>query len=349
MAQHESSVGNPLSVNKPRLQNLATQLDAARGRDMMLVYEFIPNGSLESHLHGRDTETIDWETRKKIAIGSARGLEYLHDSCKPRIIHLDIKPANILLLEDFQPKVLLYISLELRCLAPEYTRGRKATEKADVFAFGVVLLELITGRKPSDFTDNTSEPELLAVLNSEDRNFEALADPRLQNHYNPEEMFRMVSCAASGIHQSSARRPQMSQVAMALEGWPGLDNDPTQNIAPRRCLDLLFEDGSVRGNTRQKKQATNKRKTDLPYPREESAPWPQGQKIAGRIPQLTRASQAYPLSYCPLCRSVENSPSNLFEACSWLRQSERTPHAAPFGSSELSSELLASRSSGRSV
>ncbi|XP_028791914.1 putative proline-rich receptor-like protein kinase PERK6 [Neltuma alba] len=131
---------------------------------MMLVYEFIPNNSLAYQLHRTGTKTIDWETRMKIAIGSAKGLTYLHEGCEPKIIHCDIKSANILLTDDFQTKVADFGLAKLlpdtathvsvgNCmgtfgyLAPECFRGGKMGEKSDVFAFGVVLLELITGQK----------------------------------------------------------------------------------------------------------------------------------------------------------------------------------------------------------
>ncbi|XP_028789073.1 proline-rich receptor-like protein kinase PERK3 [Neltuma alba] len=224
--------------------------DEERGKDMLLAYEFIPNGSLHSHLHGKGTKIIDWETRMKIAIGSAKGFAYLHEGCKPKIMHGDIKPHNILLLDDFQPKIadfglaqllsdsVTHVSMSqaqgtVGYLAPEYFEG-KLSEKSDVYAFGVVLLGMITGRQPCDFRGalvKWATPRLIAALES--RNFEALADPRLQNHYDPEEMFRMVSCAANCVCVSPAARPRMSKVVQALEGAIVLDNHLAEEAASR--------------------------------------------------------------------------------------------------------------------
>ncbi|XP_028771743.1 proline-rich receptor-like protein kinase PERK1 [Neltuma alba] len=233
--------------------------DEAHKEVMMLVYEYIPNNSLDSHLHGAGTETIDWQTRMKIAIGSAKGLTYLHEGCNPKIIHRDIKSANILLLDDFQPKIadfglakplsdtvthqsLQQVAGTVGYLAPECLAGGKISEKSDVFAFGVVLLELITGEKPCrPFADgaivNWARPKLFTALNSKDRNFEALADPRLQNKYNSEEMFRMVSCAANCLRDSANLRPRRSQVVDALEEKIPLDN--REEVSPQGRGELL--------------------------------------------------------------------------------------------------------------
>ncbi|XP_054782052.1 proline-rich receptor-like protein kinase PERK3 [Prosopis cineraria] len=207
-------------------------------RTLMLVYEFVPNKTLDFHLHGNCTTAMDWTTRMKIAIGSAKGLAYLHEDCQPKIIHRDIKAANILLDNNFEPKVadfgLAKFSLDsdtqinstrvvgtIGYLAPEYAASGILTDKSDVFSFGVVLLELITGRKPARKTltdDNMVEWRPLLSEAMENRNFEGIADARLQNNYNFAEMFRIVSCAANCVCSSPCRRPRMSQVVQALVG-----------------------------------------------------------------------------------------------------------------------------------
>ncbi|XP_028791915.1 proline-rich receptor-like protein kinase PERK3 [Neltuma alba] len=230
--------------------------DEARGMDMLLVYEFIPNGSLQSHLHERGPETMDWETRMKIAIGSAKGLAYLHEGCQLTIIHRDIKPHNILLLDDFEPKIagfglarllpetdshvlLSELTGSIGYLAPECASSGRSSEKSDVYAFGVVLLELITGRKAHDKLTGSlvewARPRLPEALNSRGRKLKALADPRLQNNYDREQMFRMVSCADSCIRESDKCRPQMSQVVQTLsDETTGLDNDFAKEAIARR-------------------------------------------------------------------------------------------------------------------
>ncbi|KAK9715339.1 hypothetical protein RND81_06G158500 [Saponaria officinalis] len=206
----------------------------------LLVYEFVSNRSLEFHLHGKGQPTMDWPTRLRIAKGSAKGLAYLHEDCHPKIIHGDVKAANILLNHKFEPKVAdfgrakifsdgdTHVSTRvigtLGYLAPEYAATGKLSDKSDVFSFGVVLLELITGCRPADSarTKNNysfvdwARPLLTRFL--EGSNFEILVDPRLQNKYDPNEMARMIVCAAACVRQSAQRRPRMSQVVRALEG-----------------------------------------------------------------------------------------------------------------------------------
>ncbi|KAM6585806.1 hypothetical protein CsatB_012808 [Cannabis sativa] len=215
------------------------------GIQRMLVYEFVPNGTLEFHLHGKGRPTMSWPTRMKIAIGSARGMAYLHEDCQPKIIHRDIKAANILLDNDFEAKVadfgLAKSSLDTDThvstrvmgtfgyLAPEYASSGKLTDKSDVFSFGVVLLELITGHHPIDkfhnFTNDSmvewARPLLVQAL--ENGNFDGLVDPKLQNDYNPDEMTRMVACASACVRHSARLRPRMSLILRALEGHISLD------------------------------------------------------------------------------------------------------------------------------
>ncbi|XP_062089337.1 proline-rich receptor-like protein kinase PERK1 [Humulus lupulus] len=223
------------------------------GIQRMLVYEFVPNSTLEFHLHGNGRPTMNWPTRMKIAIGSARGMAYLHEDCQPKIIHRDIKAANILLDNDFEAKVadfgLAKSSLDTDThvstrvmgtfgyLAPEYASSGKLTDKSDVFSFGVVLLELITGHHPIDkfhsFTNDSmvewARPLLMQAL--ENGNFDGLVDPKLKNDYNPSEMTRMVACASACVRHSARLRPRMSQILQALEGHISLD-DLNEGIKP---------------------------------------------------------------------------------------------------------------------
>nr|XP_011466697.1 PREDICTED: proline-rich receptor-like protein kinase PERK15 isoform X1 [Fragaria vesca subsp. vesca] len=210
------------------------------GAQRLLVYEFVSNNTLEFHLHGMGRPTMTWPMRMKIALGSAKGLAYLHEDCHPKIIHRDIKAANILIDENFEAKVadfgLAKLALDTDThvstrvmgtfgyLAPEYASSGKLSDKSDVFSFGVVLLELITGHRPIDkthsFTDDSmvewARPLLAQAL--EKGNFDGLVDARLQNDYNSSEMACMVACAAACVRHSARHRPKMSQVLRALEG-----------------------------------------------------------------------------------------------------------------------------------
>ncbi|TYI25056.1 hypothetical protein ES332_A05G026200v1 [Gossypium tomentosum] len=220
------------------------------GTIRMLVYEFVPNNTLEFHLHGKGRLTMDWPTRMKIALGSAKGLAYLHEDCHPKIIHRDIKAANILLDFKFEAKVadfgLAKIASDVNThvstrvmgtfgyLAPEYASSGKLTDKSDVFSFGVMLLELITGHRPvgSSFMDDSlvdwARPLLTRAL---DGNFDGLVDPKLQKEYNHNEMTRMVACAAACVRHSARRRPRMSQIVRALEGDASL-SDLNEGMRP---------------------------------------------------------------------------------------------------------------------
>ncbi|KAL8206195.1 hypothetical protein R6Q57_009746 [Mikania cordata] len=223
------------------------------GAQRMLVYEFVPNNTMEFHLHGKNRPVMEFATRLRIALGSAKGLAYLHEDCHPKIIHRDIKAANILLDFNFEAKVadfgLAKITSDVAThvstrvmgtfgyLAPEYASSGKLTEKSDVFSYGVMLLELITGRRPVDssntFMDDSlvdwARPLLTRAL--EEGNFDSIVDSRLQRDYNHNEMARMVSCAAVCVRHSARRRPRMSQVVRALEGDMSL-SDLDDGIKP---------------------------------------------------------------------------------------------------------------------
>ncbi|KAI8020424.1 Proline-rich receptor-like protein kinase PERK5 [Camellia lanceoleosa] len=216
------------------------------GGQRMLVYEFVPNNTLEHHLHGQGLPTMDWATRMRIALGSAKGLAYLHEDCHPRIIHRDIKTANILIDNNFEAMVADFGLAKLSSdnfthvstrvmgtfgyLAPEYASSGKLTEKSDVFSFGVMLLEIITARQPVDPNSRYMEDSLVDWARPrmeqalEDGNYDELVDPRLENNFVPQEMARMVACASASIRHSARRRPKMSQIVRTLEGNSSLDD-----------------------------------------------------------------------------------------------------------------------------
>ncbi|XP_013584792.1 PREDICTED: putative proline-rich receptor-like protein kinase PERK11 [Brassica oleracea var. oleracea] len=204
-----------------------------------LIYEFVPNNTLDYHLHGKDLPVLEWTRRVKIAIGAAKGLAYLHEDCHPKIIHRDIKSSNILLDDEFEAQVAdfglarlndtaqSHISTRVMgtfgYLAPEYASSGKLTDRSDVFSFGVVLLELITGRKPVDTSQPLGEeslvewarPRLIEAIEKGD--ISEVVDPRLEKHYIEEEVYRMIETAASCVRHSALKRPRMVQVVRALD------------------------------------------------------------------------------------------------------------------------------------
>ncbi|KAF8108076.1 hypothetical protein N665_0115s0085 [Sinapis alba] len=204
-----------------------------------LIYEFVPNNTLDYHLHGKDLTVLEWTRRVKIAVGAAKGLAYLHEDCHPKIIHRDIKSSNILLDNEFEAQVAdfglarlndtaqSHISTRVMgtfgYLAPEYASSGKLTDRSDVFSFGVVLLELITGRKPVDTSQPLGEeslvewarPRLIEAIEKGD--ISEVVDPRLEKHYIEGEVYRMIETAASCVRHSALKRPRMVQVVRALD------------------------------------------------------------------------------------------------------------------------------------
>lgn len=218
----------------------------------LLVYDFVSNDTLHYHLHGHGRPVLDWTVRVKVAAGAARGIAYLHEDCHPRIIHRDIKSSNILLDNNFDALVadfgLARLALDavthvttrvmgtFGYMAPEYASSGKLTEKSDVFSFGVVLLELMTGRKPVDASRPLGDESLVEWARPllsralESGNLEELVDPRLEKNFNEVEMFRMIESAAACIQHSSSKRPRMSQVVRVLDSLA--DIDLTNGIQP---------------------------------------------------------------------------------------------------------------------
>ncbi|KAL3747481.1 hypothetical protein ACJRO7_016292 [Eucalyptus globulus] len=212
----------------------------------IVVYEYVPNNTLKFHLHGAGRRDLNWPERLKIALGSAKGLAYLHEYCHPKIIHRDIKATNILLDRDFEAKIAdfglakciseseTHVSTAVKgtpgYLDPEYWQSSQLTEKTDIYSFGMVLLQLITGRKLEEGQGglyNWVWSQLQLPRDLKDGNFDSLVDPRLQNVYNRREMARMVRCAVACVYHFSNVRPKMSEIVRALEGHPDLPQSPT--------------------------------------------------------------------------------------------------------------------------
>jgi serine/threonine protein kinase len=204
----------------------------------LLCYELIPNGSVESWLHGSLSETLgplDWPTRMKIAIGSARGLQYLHEDSQPCVIHRDFKAANILLQNNFHAKVAdfglarlapegqgNYVSTRVMgtfgYVAPEYAMTGHLLVKSDVYSYGVVLLELLSGRKPIDYAREDFEniTAWARPLLTDKSRIQELADPRLEGKFPPEDFEQVAALAKSCIEPEWRSRPTMGEVVATL-------------------------------------------------------------------------------------------------------------------------------------
>lgn len=225
-----SELGIIANVNHP---NTAKLIGSCVEEGLHLVFELYPLGSLGSLLHGSKDVVIGWKERYKIALGTADGLRYLHDNCQKRIIHRDIKADNILLTEDYDPQICdfgLAKWLPKQCshhsvskfegtfgyFAPEYVMHGTVDEKTDVYAFGVLLLELITGRPALDNLQKSLVIWAKPLIDSNDT--KQLVDPALGENYVPEEMDRVILTASLCIEQSPILRPRMSQVTVLLRG-----------------------------------------------------------------------------------------------------------------------------------
>lgn len=208
--------------------------------ERLLVYPYMANGSVASRLRER-TESqppLGWPIRKHIALGCARGLAYLHDHCDPKIIHRDVKAANILLDEEFEAvvgdfglaKLMDYRDTHVTTavrgtighIAPEYLSTGKSSEKTDVFGYGVMLLEIITGQRAFDLARlaNDDDVMLLDWVKGllKEKKYETLVDADLQGNYIEEEVEQLIQVALLCTLSSPAERPKMSEVVRMLEG-----------------------------------------------------------------------------------------------------------------------------------
>ncbi|KAF5445318.1 hypothetical protein F2P56_034378 [Juglans regia] len=204
--------------------------------EQMLIYEFLPNGTLRESLSGKSGIYLDWKRRLRIALGSARGLAYLHELANPPIIHRDVKSTNILLDENLTAKVADFglsklvsdgskghVSTQVKgtlgYLDPEYYMTQQLTEKSDVYSFGVVMLELVTAKQPIE-KGKYIVREVLTAMNKNDDEYYGLRnmiDSSIRNITNLIGFGRFLELAMQCVEDSAADRPTMSEVVKALE------------------------------------------------------------------------------------------------------------------------------------
>ncbi|XP_030483587.2 senescence-induced receptor-like serine/threonine-protein kinase [Cannabis sativa] len=231
-------------------------------KHMGLIYEYMANGNLGRHLSDKQSYTLSWEERLQIAVDAAHGLEYLHYGCKPAIVHRDVKTTNILLNEKFQAKLADFGLSRAFCteggnqvstvvagtpgyLDPEYYKSNWLNEKSDVYAFGVVLFEIITGRPviaKINSNENIHISQWVENMLYENGEIQSVVDPRLRGNFQLNSTWKAIELATNCVHLNSIERPTMNQVvvelkeclALALEITPEKDNLFTKDALIRK-------------------------------------------------------------------------------------------------------------------
>jgi len=214
----------------------------AEGKHRLLVYEYMENGSLAENL---SSNTLDWSKRYNIAIGTARVLAYLHEECLEWILHCDIKPQNILLDANYEPKVADFGLSKLQnrnnlnnssfsmirgtrgYMAPEWVLNLAITSKVDVYSYGIVLLEMITGKSPAAGGQNTDGEEsyngrVVAWVREKRRGaswLDHIIDPAIQTNYDESKMELLAKVALDCVEEDKDIRPTMSQVVEMLQSF----------------------------------------------------------------------------------------------------------------------------------
>ncbi|KAF3439690.1 hypothetical protein FNV43_RR17968 [Rhamnella rubrinervis] len=237
----------------------------------LLVYEYMPRGSLENQLFRRYSVSLPWSTRMKIAVGAAKGLAFLHEAEKP-VIYRDFKASNILLDSDYTPKLSdfglakdgpegddTHVSTRVMgtqgYAAPEYIMTGHLTAMSDVYSFGVVLLELLTGRRSVDKSRPSREQSLVEwarpILNDQ-RKLSRIMDPRLEGQYSETGAKKAAALAYLCLSHRPKQRPTMTNVVKTLEPLKDFDDLPIGPFVYTVPTEILFCKEDVKESEAQK-------------------------------------------------------------------------------------------------
>ncbi|KAJ7547596.1 hypothetical protein O6H91_08G093800 [Diphasiastrum complanatum] len=264
MHQFHNEVTILSKVRHPNLVQLHGS--CVEGRELLLVYEFVPNGTLADHLHGNGGKGLSWATRLRVAAETARALAYLHDSVCPPIFHRDVKATNILLDASFHTKVgdfglsrlvpmeVTHISTAPQgtpgYLDPDYHESYQLTDKSDVYSFGVLLMEMISAKKAVDISRERKEINLasLAISKIQGGALDELVDPKLEIESKPEVKQMVTSVAELAfccLSQEKDDRPCMKEVSEKLEQILQQGYGPSW-ISPQENLTTVMDNSEIR-------------------------------------------------------------------------------------------------------
>ncbi|KZV30859.1 Leucine-rich repeat transmembrane protein kinase isoform 1 [Dorcoceras hygrometricum] len=244
------------------------------GNQLLLIYEYLENNCLARALFGTEKQRLklNWATRQRICIGIARGLAYLHEESRLKIVHRDIKATNVLLDKDLNAKISdfglakldeeenTHISTRIAgtvgYMAPEYAMRGYLTDKADVYSFGIVALEIVSGKSNTNYRPKEEFVYLLdwAYVQQEQGNLLELVDPDLESNYSKEEALRMLNVALLCANPSPTLRPLMSSVVSMLEGQipvqaPLVKRGLLDSDIRFKALEVLSQDSQTRAST----------------------------------------------------------------------------------------------------
>ncbi|OMP01979.1 hypothetical protein COLO4_11440 [Corchorus olitorius] len=226
------------AIGRVRHKNLVRLLGyCAEGAHRMLVYEYVNNGNLEQWLHGDvgPCSPLTWDIRMNIILGTAKGLTYLHEGLEPKVVHRDIKSSNILLDKRWNPKVsdfglakLLgsessYITTRVMgtfgYVAPEYASTGMLNERSDVYSFGILIMEILSGRNPVDYSRPPDEVNLIEWLKKmvANRNPEGVLDPKLPEKPTSRALKRALLVALRCVDSNAQKRPKLGHIVHMLE------------------------------------------------------------------------------------------------------------------------------------
>ncbi|CAN1324695.1 Probable serine/threonine-protein kinase At1g01540 [Linum perenne] len=254
------------AIGRVRHKNLVRLLGyCAEGARRMLVYEYVNNGNLEQWLHGEvgPCSPLTWEIRMNIILGAAKGLAYLHEGLEPKVVHRDVKSSNILLDQLWNAKVSDFGLAKLLCsersyittrvmgtfgyVAPEYASTGMLNESSDVYSFGILVMEIISGRNPVDYARPPEEVNLVDWIKKmvTSRNAEGVLDPKLSEKPASRALKRALLVALRCVDPISQKRPKMGHIVHMLEADDSFREDRRAGKDPSNVRTCRVKDGLI--------------------------------------------------------------------------------------------------------